>query len=162
MYIRWYLIHCVRNSKILNNLFKSLFDYWRASTISFSFRLFTCTAFLVTFWIDMTWTRVSCCLVCSCISWFTHYFISHVSFVVTIPVSHFSASPKKGNRLILDCGFSDGDRFQVFEIWLSFQQLYCWMYGWLVGFKDAVYVGKLTQKCIEYKVWCKWLALEID
>ena len=80
------------------------------SVISFNFNLFTWTAHLVIFRIDMTLTRVPCSLACSCISWFTCCLISHVSFVVVVPVSHFSASPKKGNRLLLDCGFSVGDR----------------------------------------------------
>ena len=31
--------------------------------------------------------------------------------MVAVPVSHFSASPKKGGRLLLDHGFSGGDRF---------------------------------------------------
>ena len=39
--------------------------------------------------------------------------------MVTVPVSHFSTSPKKGNRLLLDCVFSGGDIF--FEFWLSFE-----------------------------------------
>ena len=59
----------------------------------------------------MTWTTVSCCLVCSHISWFTCYLISHISFMVAVPLSHFIASPKKGIRLLLDCGFSGGDMF---------------------------------------------------
>ena len=59
----------------------------------------------------MAYTRVSCCLVCSCISWDTPCLISHVSFMVAVPVSHFNASPKKGNRLLLDHGFSGSDRF---------------------------------------------------
>ena len=47
----------------------------------------TCTV------IDMTWTRVSCCLICSCISWFMHCLILHMSLVVAVLVSHFNASP---------------------------------------------------------------------
>ena len=27
--------------------------------------------------------------------------------MVVVPVSHFNASPRKGNRLLLDCVFSD-------------------------------------------------------
>ena len=61
------------------------------------------------FRIEMTWNRVSCCLVCACISWFTCYFISSVSLVVAVLFIHFSASPKKGNRLLLDNGFLGGD-----------------------------------------------------
>ena len=59
----------------------------------------------------MMWTTVSCCLVCSFISWFTHCLISHVSLMVAVPVSHFNASPKEGNRPFLDHGFSGGDMF---------------------------------------------------
>ena len=59
----------------------------------------------------MPWTRVSCCLVCSCISCFKHWLISHVSLMGAVPVSHFSAYPKKGNGLLLDHGFSGGDSF---------------------------------------------------
>ena len=57
----------------------------------------------------MTWTRISYHLVCSCISWFTFCLISHVSLVVAVPVSHFSASTKKDNSLLLGYGFSGGD-----------------------------------------------------
>ena len=63
------------------------------------------------FRIDMTWTRVSCYFVSSCINWFTHYLTPCVSLMVAVSVSHFSAPLKKGNRLLLDCGFSDYDRF---------------------------------------------------
>ena len=31
--------------------------------------------------------------------------------MVAVPASHFSASPKKGNRFPLDCGFSGGGMF---------------------------------------------------
>ena len=31
--------------------------------------------------------------------------------MVAVPVSHFSTSPRKGNRLLLDHGFSGGDSF---------------------------------------------------
>ena len=50
-------------------------------------------------------------LVCACISWFTHCLASHVSLLVAMPISHFSASSKKGNRLLLDHGFSGGNMF---------------------------------------------------
>ena len=63
------------------------------------------------FRIEITWTRDSCCLVCACVSWFTCCLISCVSIVEAVPVSQLNASPKKGNRLLLDCGFSVGDRF---------------------------------------------------
>ena len=41
------------------------------------------------------------------------------SFVVAVPVSQFSASPKKGNRLLLYCGFLGGDRFSNSDSVLS-------------------------------------------
>ena len=68
------------------------------------------------FRIEMTWTRVSCCVACACISWFTCCLISHISLVVPLPVSHFSPSPKKGNRIPLDYGFSGGDMFSE-SVW---------------------------------------------
>ena len=49
----------------------------------------------------MIYTRVSCCHVCSCITKFTYHLISFVSFKVTVPINHCSASPKKGSRLLL-------------------------------------------------------------
>ena len=79
--------------------------------IDIHFCLLTWAAYFETFRIDIIWIRVSCCLVCSCINWFTHYLISCGSLVVAVPVIHFSASPKKSNRLLLDHGFSGGDRF---------------------------------------------------
>ena len=63
------------------------------------------------FRIEMTWTRVSNYLVCACISWFTCCFIFGISLVVDVPFSHFSASAKKGNRLLLDLEFLGGDMF---------------------------------------------------
>ena len=66
----------------------------------------------------MTWTRVSCCLVCSCISWFSHCLISHISLMVAVPVNHFSASPKKDNRLLLDHGFQVMTCF-LNEFWVA-------------------------------------------
>ena len=107
MYICWYLMCCVRTSVLLNILFKSSFDLWKASIISFNFCLFTWAAYLLMCRTDMTWTRVSCCFVCSCISCFMHCLISCVSFVVAVHVSHFSASPR---RVI---GFSQIMGFQV-------------------------------------------------
>ena len=96
--------------------------------------------------IDITWTGVSCCLVCSCISWFTHCLISHVSLMVAVPVSHLSASPKKGNRLLLDHGFSGGDR-------CSDSVLNCTdcKDRWLVGFIDAVYAGNSSRRTLSTK-----------
>ena len=48
---------------------------------------------------EMTCTKVSCCCVHSCINEFTHCLISTVSFVVVVPISQCSASPKKGKLL---------------------------------------------------------------
>ena len=59
----------------------------------------------------MTWTKVSHCLVFSCISWFTYCLISCIFLKVAVPVSHFNTSPKNGNKLLLDYGFSGGDMF---------------------------------------------------
>ena len=59
----------------------------------------------------MTWTRVSCYLVCACISWFTHCLISHVSLVVVVLVSHLVQSLRRVKCFFLDQGFSCGDRF---------------------------------------------------
>ena len=50
---------------------------------------------------------------------------------------------KKGNKLLLDHGFSGGDRFSNSDSVLSNFTADC-MVGWLVGFVDAVYVGKFT------------------
>ena len=98
---------CVRASVILKGLSKSSYDLCRVSIISFNFCLFTWATYLVTFRIEMTWTIVSCCLFCACIIWFTCYLISHVPLVVAVPVSNFNASPRKGNRLLFDCEFSE-------------------------------------------------------
>ena len=107
MYICWYLMCCVRTSVMLKILSKSSFDLCRTSIISLNFCLFTWVAYLVMFRIEMTWTRVSCHLVCTCINWFTCYLISHVSLMVALPVSQFNAPPRIGNRLLLDDGFSE-------------------------------------------------------
>ena len=92
---------------ILKSLSKSSFDLCRASIISFNFCLFTWATYLVTFRIEIIWTRDSCCLFCVCISWFTCCLIFYVSLVVAVPASYFNASPRKGNRLLFDCGFSE-------------------------------------------------------
>ena len=63
--------------------------------------LLTCTAHLVTFSIDMMWTRVSCCDDCVAISWFIHVLILFMSFVVAVPMSQLRASPRKGSKLLL-------------------------------------------------------------
>ena len=107
MYICWYLMCYVGTSVILKSLFKSSIDLCRASITSFNFCLLTWATYLVTFRIQMTWTRSSCCLLCACIGWFTCCLISHVSLVVAVPVSHFNVSPRKDNRLLFDHGFSE-------------------------------------------------------
>ena len=104
-------MHCVKISVIFKIYLSLLLILEGACIISFNFCLFTWAVYLLMFRIDMAVTRVSCCLVCPCISWFTHFLISHVSLMVAEPVSHFSASPKKGKKPLLYCGFSDGDRF---------------------------------------------------
>ena len=58
------------------------------------------------FKMEMMCTKVSYCCICSCISKFIHHLISIVSFVVFFPISQCSATPKKGNRLLLGCGSS--------------------------------------------------------
>ena len=88
-------------SVMLNSMFTSLFAFWRASITSFSFCLFTWVVYHLTFRMEMTCTKVSSCFVCSCISWFIHFLISLVSFIVAVPVNHCSASPKKVIRLLL-------------------------------------------------------------
>ena len=63
--------------------------------------LLTWAAYLVTFSIDMLWTRVSCCDDCVVISWFIHVLILFISFVVVVPVSQLRASPRKSSKLLL-------------------------------------------------------------
>ena len=63
--------------------------------------LLTCVAYLVTFSIDMMWTRVSCCDDCVVISWFICVLILFISFVVVVPVSQLRASPRKGSKLLM-------------------------------------------------------------
>ena len=63
--------------------------------------LLTCVAYLVTFSIDMMWTRISCCDDCVAISWFIHVLMLFISFVVAMPVSQLKASPRKGSMLLL-------------------------------------------------------------
>ena len=71
--------------------------------------LLTCGAYLVTFSIDMMWTRVSCCDDCVVISWFICVLILFISFVLAVPVSQLRASPRKGSKLLLEqmcvCGY---------------------------------------------------------
>ena len=63
--------------------------------------LLTLAVYLVTFSIDMMWTRVSCCDDCVAISWFICVLILFISFVVVVPVSQLRASPRKGSKLLL-------------------------------------------------------------
>ena len=92
---------------MLKSLSISLFDLCRVPIISFNFCLFSLAAYPLAFRIEMTWTRVSCCLVYACINWFTCGLIPCVSFMVAEPESHFNASLRKGNKLVLDHGFSE-------------------------------------------------------
>ena len=72
------------------------------------------------FRIEMMCTKVSCCFVCSCISRFICYLISVISFIVAVPGNHCSASPKKGSRLLLDCGLSAFDNLlRAGSVWSS-------------------------------------------
>ena len=63
--------------------------------------LLTCVAYLVTFSIDTMWTRVLHCDVCIAMSWFILVLMLWISFVVAVPVSQLTASPRKGSRLLL-------------------------------------------------------------
>ena len=45
--------------------------------------------------------------------------------MVAVPFSHLSASPKKGNRLLLDHGFSGGDTFSNSDSGLSNCTAHC-------------------------------------
>ena len=76
--------------------------------------LLTCATYLVTFSIDMMWTRVSCCDDCVAISWFIRVLILFMSFVLAVPVSQLRTSPRKGSKLLLcqmcvcDCPSKEG------------------------------------------------------
>ena len=87
-------------SVILNSIFTSSFTFLRASITSISFCLFTWMAYHAMFTMEMTWTKGSCCFVCSCISRFICHLISVVSFIMAVHVNLCSASPKKGSRLL--------------------------------------------------------------
>ena len=63
--------------------------------------LFTCMAYLVTFSIEMTGTKISCCWVCVSMSWSTLPLTSLMYLVVVVLVSQLRAFPKKGKRLLL-------------------------------------------------------------
>ena len=150
MYICWYLKCCFRTSVILKSLPKSSSNLCRASLISFNFCLFTWAAYPVTFKIEMTWTRVSCCLLFACVNWFTCYFISHVSLVVAVSDSHFNTSPGKGNRLLLDHWLSES----------ALSNPHCRFYDGPVGLIDIVYGSKFIHTSINYKLRCQQLVLE--
>ena len=62
--------------------------------------LLTCMAYLVTFSIETTCTKVSC-WVCVLISWLILFLMFLISLVMVVPVSQLRASPKKGKRLLL-------------------------------------------------------------
>ena len=63
--------------------------------------LLTRAAYLVTFSIDITCTKVSCCDDWVTINWFIWVLMLFMSFVVPVPVSHLRASPRKGSKLLL-------------------------------------------------------------
>ena len=115
MYISLYLSCCIRTSVILNSIFISLLLSWRTSITSFSFSLFTWVVYCMMFRMEMMCTGVSCCFIHSCISRFIRHLISGVSFIVAVPISHCSASPKKGIRLIFGHGLSALDNL----LWVS-------------------------------------------
>ena len=54
-------------------------------------------------------TKVSCCVDCVVMSWFTLVLMLFTSFVVAVPVSHLRVSPRNGNKLhwqqVLCCDF---------------------------------------------------------
>ena len=63
--------------------------------------LFTCMAYLVTFSIEMTHTKVSYCWVCVLVSWLILLLMSLTSLVIAVPVSQLRMSLKKVKRLLL-------------------------------------------------------------
>ena len=75
-------------------LYKLLISWEFSSTLSikmFILCLLTCPAYLVAFRMDLTCTKVSCCVNWVSISWFTCCLILLTSFVVVVPVSHLRA-----------------------------------------------------------------------
>ena len=69
--------------------------------LMFMLCLLTCSAYWVTFIIDMICTKVSWCDDCVMMSWFILVLILFTSSMVEVPVSHLRASPRKGNKLLL-------------------------------------------------------------
>ena len=71
--------------------------------------LFTSAAYQMTFSIDIMCTKVSCCDDCVAIKWFILALMLLTYFVLVVPVSHLSASPTNGTKLLLqqgcDCDF---------------------------------------------------------
>ena len=65
--------------------------------------LFTWMAYLVTFNIEMIWTKVLQCEDWVAMSWFILVLILHISLVVAVPVSQLRAVPRKDNKLLLHC-----------------------------------------------------------
>ena len=47
--------------------------------------------------------------------------------MVAVSVSHFSASPKKGNRLLLDHRISDGDTFSILTQFSVTELMIVWL-----------------------------------
>ena len=63
--------------------------------------LLTWAAYLVTFSMDMTCSKVSCCDDWVAINWFIWVLMLFMSFVVAVPVSHLRESPRKDSKLLL-------------------------------------------------------------
>ena len=91
----------------------------------------------------MTWTRVSCCLVCSCILVYM-LLDSCVSFMVAVPVSHFSVSPKKSIRLLIDHGFWVVSVFRILTQFWATVLLTMWL------------VCKICRCCPCWKIHIEW------
>ena len=85
--------------------------------------LLTCVAYLVIFMLVMMCTRVLHCDACVVISWFILVLMLWMSFVVAFPVSQLRASPRKGNKLLLQwmcvCGWLDCSNFMADVIVVS-------------------------------------------
>ena len=76
--------------------------------------LLTWAAYLVTFNMDITCTKVSCSDDCIAIHWFIWVLMLFMSFVVVVHVSNLRVSPRKGSKLLLwwmcdcDCPLKEG------------------------------------------------------
>ena len=89
-------------------------------------------AYLVTFSMDITCTKVSCCNELVAINWFIQVLMLFMSFVVAVPVSHLRASPRKDSRLLLwqmcDCDNQSKEGLVcnklIADIMVVFQELY--------------------------------------